>query len=76
MAWRDQRNALSNHLRDHMDDELIHLPGIEKSGDKLSAAHEPNVLTFFQAQRGEDGHVFTNDTHFGACGLDSVRENT
>jgi len=67
MTWRDQRNTFSNHLRDHMDDELIHLPRIEKSGDKLAPTHQPNILAFFRAQAfGKDAHVFTNETHLGA----------
>src|ERR1700687_2390037 len=70
MAWRDQRNTLSNHLRDHMDDELIHLPGIEKGGNQFSPTHQPNILTFFQTQAfGKDMHVFTNDTHLRAGGF-------
>jgi hypothetical protein len=40
-ARHDQRDA---------DDELIHLLGIEKDGDRLSAADQPNVLAFFRAQ--------------------------
>ena len=70
MAWRNQRNPLSNHLRHDMDDELIHLPGIEKGGDKLSPAHQPNILALFRAQPlGEDGHAFADDIHFWAGGF-------
>ena len=61
MAWRDQRNALSDHLRDHMDDELVHLAGIKERGNKLAAADQPNILAFLRAQPfGERGHVFAN----------------
>lgn len=49
MAWCDQGNALADHLGDYMDDELIHLPKIEKSRNRLSPTHQPNILTFFRA---------------------------
>ena len=61
MAWCDQRNTLSDHLRNHVDDKFVHLPGVEKGGNKFSRAYQPNVLAFIRAQAfGEDRHVFTN----------------
>lgn len=65
MARRDQRDVLTDHLGDHVDDELIRLLGIEKSGNKLSTADQPDVLAFFRTQPfGEVGHAFVNNAGF------------
>jgi hypothetical protein len=70
MARRNQWDALADHRGDNMDNELIHLPGIKKGGDKLSPAYEPDVLTSVRAQPlGEADHIFVDDDHLGARGL-------
>ena len=36
MPWRNKRYPLSNESRDYVNNEFIHLPGIEKGGNKFS----------------------------------------
>src|SRR5206468_6835760 len=41
---RDEWNAIANEHRDHPDDELVDRVLVEKRGDELTAAHQPDVL--------------------------------
>src|SRR6185437_3885461 len=42
----DERYAFANQDRDHVKTELIDLSFVEKSGDDLAAAHDPDILTW------------------------------
>jgi hypothetical protein len=78
MAWRDQRNTLSDHLRDYMDDEFVHLPGIKEGGNKLTAAHTSQMCLPF-SMRNRSAKMGTSSqmtVTLGLAAFDSVRENT
>src|SRR5947207_2449965 len=42
---RDQWNAISNEHWHHADDELVDRLLIQKGGNELAAAHQPDILT-------------------------------
>ena len=39
-----QRNTISNEHGNHTDDELVDRSIVEKGGDEITAAHQPDVL--------------------------------
>jgi len=41
---RDQGNAIPNKHRGHTDDELVNRVLVKKRGDKLTTAHQPDIL--------------------------------
>src|SRR5215471_17867539 len=49
-AGRDQRNALPDESRNHVNHELINSAGVEKRSDDPSSAHHPDVFAFLPAQ--------------------------
>src|SRR4051812_34095900 len=44
VATRDQRNAVADEDRHYADHELVDRPLVEKGGDEIAAAHQPEVL--------------------------------
>ena len=44
LTSRYQWNAIPNEHRDHGDDELVDRVLVEKGGNELAAAHQPDVL--------------------------------
>jgi len=74
MAYRDQRNTLSNLFWDHMNDELTHLPGIEKGGNKgntVPASAQPileRTLDIVRIRANSNGECFGGEI------MDALRE--
>src|SRR3974390_2618354 len=50
MARSNEWNAFTNQRGNYVDVELVDLPGVEKRSDQLSAAHHPDVFSWFCAQ--------------------------
>src|SRR5215813_15092970 len=50
MARRDERHTLADEYRNHVNDELVDGPGIEKRCDDAAATHHPDVFAFLSAQ--------------------------
>src|SRR4029077_4691010 len=74
MAYRDQRNTLSNLFWDHMNDELTHLPGIEKGGNKgdiVPASAQPILERTLDIVRIRAN---SNGERFGGEIMDALRE--
>src|SRR4051812_36450221 len=44
VATRDQRNAIADEDRYYADHKLVDRPLVEKGGDEIAAAHQPDVL--------------------------------
>jgi hypothetical protein len=62
MSRRNQWNAVADHVRDHVDDEFVHLRGIEEACDKFRPTDQPDVFPLFCSQTlGKDGHVLVDD---------------
>jgi hypothetical protein len=74
MAYRDQRNTLFNLFWDHMNDELTHLPGIEKGGNKgniVPASAQPileRTLDIVRIRANSNGECFGGEI------MDALRE--
>src|SRR5215471_20398465 len=47
---RNQRNALADDGRNHVNDELINGGGIEKRSDDSSSSHHPDVLALLRTE--------------------------
>src|SRR5256885_8014632 len=64
VASRDERNAVPDEDRHDADDELVDRLGVEKGGNDLAAAHQPDVLTGpFAKSPNECGDVAVHEFH-------------
>src|SRR5947207_11218354 len=80
MTPRDQRDAVPNEHGDHTDGELVDRLRVEKRGDDLATAHQPDVLAglFSQmAHQWADGiihelHLCRSVSRPGMTGADEV----
>src|SRR3954465_425699 len=78
VATRDQRNAVADEHRHDADHELVDRPLVEKGGDEIAAAHQPDVLAWLRAKLAHIGADWIADEldaarHIG--GRSTSREN-
>src|SRR5215212_8955503 len=52
---RDQWNAISDEHWNHTDDELVDRLLVEKGGDELPAAHQPDILARMLSKAADEG---------------------
>src|SRR5262249_61905317 len=45
MSGRNERNALADERRDHVDVELVDLVRVEERGDEAPTPHDPDMLS-------------------------------